>query len=81
MFVWVEGYASIHCSRCAEIFSRHLNIIIDSGLTPIVVFDGLPLLAKANEIQRRQRYSHHKIVQFYNDLHAMQKFNTYVTPM
>ncbi len=57
MFVWVDGYASICCSRCAEIFRQHLNIIVDSGLTLIVVFDGLPLPAKANEVQRRQRYS------------------------
>ena len=41
--------------RCAEIFRRHLQITKELGIVPIVVFDGLPLPAKAIENQRRQR--------------------------
>ncbi|XP_068710093.1 uncharacterized protein [Montipora foliosa] len=41
--------------RCGDIFRAHLRLVKGNGITPFVVFDGLPLPAKASEDERRQR--------------------------
>lgn len=41
--------------RCRDIFRAHLRVVKANGITPFVVFDGLPLPAKASEDERRQR--------------------------
>ncbi|XP_068712858.1 exonuclease 1-like [Montipora foliosa] len=41
--------------RCGDIFRAHFRVVKGNGITPFVVFDGLPLPAKASEDERRQR--------------------------
>lgn len=47
--------------RCGDIFRTHLRAVKGNGITPFVVFDGLPLPAKASEDERRQRLEKHSI--------------------
>ena len=42
-------------SRLADIFEKHLSVVRRAGVTPYIVFDGLPLPAKASEVDKRQR--------------------------
>jgi hypothetical protein len=42
-------------SRLADIFEKHLLVVRRAGVTLYIVFDGLPLPAKANEVEKRQR--------------------------
>jgi hypothetical protein len=45
----------VFLSRFSQTFKRYLQLLIDSKITPVVVFDGKPLEAKAKENCRRQR--------------------------
>ena len=47
--------------RCGDIFRTHLCAVKGNGITPFVVFHGLPLPAKASEGERRQRLEKHSI--------------------
>ena len=42
-------------SRLASIFTKNLEMLMTAGVIPFVVFDGLPLPAKAIESAKRQR--------------------------
>ena len=48
------GFRSVLYYRCVRVFRRHLLILKELGVVPVVVFDGLPLPAKASEQQRRK---------------------------
>ena len=40
-------------SRLADIFEKHLSVVRRAGVTPYIVFDGLPLPAKASKVKDR----------------------------
>ena len=42
-------------SRLASIFTKNLEMLMTAGVIPFIVFDGLPLPAKAVESAKRQR--------------------------
>ena len=49
------SYINLFAFRLATIFRKHLQLIIDAGLIPLIVFDGMALPAKANEAAKRQQ--------------------------
>ena len=52
----ITGLVRSYCPlRCGDIFRAHLRVVKGNGIIPFVVFDGLPLPAKASEDERRQR--------------------------
>jgi hypothetical protein len=42
-------------SRLTSTFSKNRETLMMAGVTPFMVFDGIPLPAKANESAKRQR--------------------------
>jgi len=56
LYVSIKWFVRSYCPlRCGDIFRAHLRVVKGNGITPFVVFDGLPLPAKASEDERRQR--------------------------
>ncbi|XP_028396048.1 exonuclease 1-like isoform X2 [Dendronephthya gigantea] len=64
--------------RLDSIFRKHLQLVKGAGVFPFVVFDGLPLPAKANETARRQRMKENALAKA-NEAASLEEHNKFLS--